>query len=93
MIRTSRYSEIHGIIRKGEYGTRFLHAQWLNSRFSLEEIKTLPREETALRCEVTSIRHGMIYYRPVYQHSDREELGAVAKFPYDEREKYILQII
>ena len=89
---TSRYSRIHGRIRKGESGTRFLHRQWYNSRFSLAEIQTLPREQTALLCEVTSIRKGMIYYRPVYQWEDRETYGSPAYFPFEKFDDYALLV-
>jgi hypothetical protein len=67
-------------IRKG---TRFLHATSLNPRFSIEEYKTLPKREVAQEFIVTRVAKGIAYYRAVYRHSDREELGACWYMPVD----------
>jgi hypothetical protein len=62
-------------------GSRFLHATSLNPRFSIEEYKTLPKREVAQEFVVTRIAKGTVYYRAVYRHSDREELGSCYYMP------------
>ena len=74
-------------------GNRFIHATWYDGRLSLEEIKAKPKEEIGLLCQVTSIRNGMVYYRGVYRHGDREELGSLAKFPVADADKYVCKLL
>lgn len=50
-------------------GFRFLHSTFFNSRYSIAEYKTLPREQTAQEFIVTKVSGDVVYYRPVYRHS------------------------
>lgn len=74
-------------------GMRFLHKTWKDSRYSLEEMKTLPARETAMLHEVTAIRGNIVYYRPVYTHSDWEELGGCVKCDLDNFSTYCLEVV
>ncbi len=49
-------------------GARFLHAQWLDP-------STMGSNPKPQLRQVTAIRGGCVYYRPVYRHGDREDLG------------------
>ena len=78
-------------------GDRFLHRQWLNSRLSLEEIKTAQPEQRQMLCQVTKIKNSptgkVVYWRPVYQHGAREELGSPMYFGLEFAEQYILKMM
>ena len=74
-------------------GMRFLHRTWKDSRFTIEEMRTLPARETAMLHEVTAVRRNTVYYRPVYKHSDREELGGCVKCDLGNFSTYCLEVI
>ena len=65
-------------------GQIFLHKRWLDAQFMPQRIP--------LRCIVTRIAQGVIYYRPLYgAHDDGTPwLGAPSYFPISDAHKYIL---
>jgi len=73
-------------------GMRFLHTSWKQCQYSLEEMKTLPKEQTAMEFEITKIAKGVVYYRGIHRHSDREDLGGCMKCDVAELGQYILKI-
>ncbi len=52
-------------------GLRFLHSKWLDAA-------RMPEKHPQLM-EVTKVASGAVYYRPVYNYGDREELGKVIR--------------
>lgn len=66
------------ILRRGSY---FLSRVWLDPDYSGQP----------LRCKVTAIRQGTVYYRPHYGwHDDGSEwLGSTARFPLDEADRWV----
>ena len=74
-------------------GMRFLHATWKDSRRTLEEMRILPARDKALEHEVTAVRHNTVYYRPVYRHGDREELGACVKCDLANFQTYCMEVL
>jgi len=74
-------------------GDRFLHSKWLSIRYSLEQIKKLPKETTALLCQVTAFRDGNCHYKPVYSHGDREVLGTGMCHPIERMDEVIMKPI
>lgn len=73
-------------------GTRFLHSKWLNTQFSLDEVKTLPREQVAQLFVVTRIAGGKCYYRSVHNLGSGEFLGSAYWHPVAEMSKYVLAV-
>lgn len=49
-------------------GQRFLHAQWLDA-------STMGNNPQPQLMQVTAVRGGCVYYRPVYKRTGREDLG------------------
>ena len=74
-------------------GTRFLHSKWLNTQFSIEEVKTLPREQVAQLFVVTRIAKGNCYYRSVHNLGSGEFLGSAYYHPVSDMEKYVLRVV
>lgn len=73
-------------------GTRFLHSKWLNTQYSLEEVKTLPKEQVAQLFVVTRIARGTCYYRSVHNLGSGEFLGSAYCHPIADMSKYVLQV-
>lgn len=59
-------------------GARFIHANWIS-----------PRDNGPQEFAVTRVAQGMVYYRAVYHHSDRESLGGAMKSPVAEFPRYV----
>jgi hypothetical protein len=64
-------------------GDQFYHSKWLDPSHGYD--KKVP----AL-FEVTSIRSGVVYYRPVYMHGNQKELGKATYCAVSELPKYVL---
>lgn len=75
-------------------GSRFYHRHWRDSALPLDELKRRTDDPTSyLLCEVTVIRLGQVYWRPIYRHGDREERGAAMKFAADRSADYVREIL
>ena len=75
-------------------GDRFLHKHWKSSRFTTEEIRRLPAEQTAQEFIITKISLSTCYYRAVYRHSGEiRNLGAAFKHPVDKMGDYVIKIL